>query len=180
MPRLEASSRASRKLPSEEYGPGMPTPTTFSLPTRVGRDDGGKRRIDTAAQSQQHAPEAAFADVVAGAEDQSFVHGLALVGEILVLVAQVGQVHDLPCAGLLGRSGTCPTGIDKHQVVAEGCGGGDDAALGIHGKTAAVEHQGVIAANLVHVDQRNPVAFGGSGERSGGAVLACPCGRETR
>ena len=33
MPRFEASWRASRTLPSEEYGPGMATPVTFSFPT---------------------------------------------------------------------------------------------------------------------------------------------------
>src|SRR2546422_1550132 len=33
MPRFCASCRASRKLPSDEYGPGMATPSTFSGPT---------------------------------------------------------------------------------------------------------------------------------------------------
>ena len=33
MPRLLASCAASSMLPCEEYGPGMPTPMTFSRPS---------------------------------------------------------------------------------------------------------------------------------------------------
>ena len=33
MPRFSASARASEMLPSDENGPGMPTPVTFSAPS---------------------------------------------------------------------------------------------------------------------------------------------------
>ena len=65
----------------------MPTPMTFSRPTRFDCDGGGERGIDAAAQADEHAREAAFADVVASAEDESLVDSFVFVGEVGVEIA---------------------------------------------------------------------------------------------
>src|SRR6266849_5109913 len=54
IPKFLARTTASFLLPSEEYGPGMETPSTFSAP----------------AQSDQHLLEAALLDVVVRSGDQ--------------------------------------------------------------------------------------------------------------
>ena len=54
-------------LCSEEYGPGMPTPVTFSRADRIDGDGGGERRIDAAAEADDHALKAALVDVIARA-----------------------------------------------------------------------------------------------------------------
>src|SRR5215472_9601449 len=46
-----------------------------------------ERRIDAAAQSNQDSLESALTDIVSCTEHESAIHGLMLVGEILVLIA---------------------------------------------------------------------------------------------
>ena len=120
-------------------------------------DGGGERGIDAAAEPDEHAREAALADVVARAEDQGFVDGFAFVGEVGVEVALAGD------------------GVDEDQVFGERRGGGDDFAVGIHGEAAAVEDQRVVAADLVDGD--DAARRGGARRRPTcrGAARACPC-----
>src|ERR1035441_8036386 len=86
--------------------------------------------MDAAAQSDEHAREAAFADVIAGTEDQGLVHGLVFVRQVRVQIA-------------LARDG-----VDEDEIFGERSGGSNDVAASVHGEAAAVEHQRVIPSDL--------------------------------
>ena len=79
MPRFSASCLASRRLPSEEYGPGMAYADDILCAESVDGDCSDERGVDAAAKPDDDFAEAAFADVIAGADDQSAESGFVLI-----------------------------------------------------------------------------------------------------
>ncbi len=142
MPRFSASRRASVIEWSEEYGPGHRDADHVLFSNGIHCQNRRERRIDAAAQPQQHALEAALPQIVAGAQHQRLVDRLVHVGE---------RFPNLSGARLRVR---------HHQGFLKGGSTGDDAAVGAHDKTAAVEYKLVIAADHVHVDGRDMIMAG--------------------
>ena len=105
-----------------------------------GGDDGG---VHTTAEADDGLGEFAFADVVARAEDESLVGAGDFVGRLLVDVAFAGG------------------GVEEDEVFFEGFGLGADFAGGGEGDARAIEDQGVVAADLVDVDDGTLVMEGG-------------------
>ena len=109
-------------------------------------DDGGQRGVDAAAQSEQHPPEAALANVVARAQFQSLVDRVALVGEVLAHIAGAGL------------------GVHQDQVFAERGAAGDHPSIRANRETASVKNELVVPAHLVDVDHGRRVPSRGGGE----------------
>ncbi len=112
-------------------------------------DGQGQRRIDAAGEAEHHALEAVLAHIVAHPEHQRAVHAGLLAGQ-----RRAG-------AGLRLH----PLGVDlqlgEEQAFLEGRGALQHMAVGGHHAGAAVEHQLVLTADLVDVDDRH-AALGGA------------------
>ncbi len=96
-----------------------------------GDDDGG---VNTAAETDDGFGEFAFADVVAGTEDQRLVGAGDFVGRLFVDVAFTGDR------------------VEEDDVVLEGFGLRGDSASGGEGSAGAIKDEGIIAADLIDVD----------------------------
>ena len=144
----------------------------------VGGDDGDERRVDAAGQTDDDVAEPVLGAVVASAEDERLVQ----------LVDRLEQLGDrvVDALGLLHRLGghehrrqrplrraaarveqALAVGgddrhVDDHEVLDELLAAVEQVALGVERQRAAVEHQLVLAADLVDVDERR-VAVGGAG-----------------
>ena len=79
MPRFSASCLASRRLPSEEYGPGMATPVDIFFAESFYGDCSDERGVNAAAEANDDFAEAAFADVIASADHQGAESGFVFV-----------------------------------------------------------------------------------------------------
>ena len=153
---------------------------------RVDRDDRHERGVDPARQPDHHVGEAVLLDVVAGAEHQRLVH-------LLVAAEEVGD-RRLPADGgiggrrgdvgdpgeldqrelLVGRPATrveeplavhrLHVEVDHQQVLDELGRAGEQLAVRVEGDGPTVEDQLVLAADLVHVDERAGRVGGAGGE----------------
>ena len=103
---------------------------------RVGRDRRGQRGVDAAGQAEDHAREAALARVVARAERQR-APDLGFDVEIV-----------------RGRERSRRRDIADHDVAVERAAARDDGAVGAEHAASPVEDEIVIAAELVHVRDR--------------------------
>ena len=106
---------------------------------RLGGDDRGQRGVDAAGEAEHDVGEAALADVVAHAEDQR-VPDLRLIG-----VSESGSIGPVRS----DRTRRC-RGRMRSRV--------RERALGIERTAPAVEHQVVVAAELIDVDDAHFVA----------------------
>ena len=70
--------------PCDEYGPGMPTPITFSGPTASAAIDRRERGIDAAAETDDRFLKSAFAHVVARAQHQRGIYAGFFACDLLV------------------------------------------------------------------------------------------------
>ena len=106
---------------------------------RVGSDRRHQRGIDAAAQRHDGFAEAAFAHIIASAQNQRAVSRLRVVGR-----------------RFLNRLGVA--GIDNHQVLFKRSGLGDQFSARIQGQRRPIKDQAVVAAHLVAQQHRNAVA----------------------
>src|SRR6266849_4533730 len=135
MLRFFASVTASALLPSDENGPGMETPSTFS-PESIHRDRCHHGGINSPAQSDEHFFEAAFLDVVVRPGDQRAIG----IGNFFVR-----QRVEFP----LPRSG-----VEQYEVLLKRkCLCGDFAVRGQR-HAGPVKNEAVVTPNLIHVDDR--------------------------
>ena len=110
-----------------------------------GGDGGHQGRVDAAAQAYEGLAKAAFAHVIARAQNQGAVGGLGVV--------VFGNRH-----------GRRVEGVDDDQVFLERGGLRNQLAARIEGQRGAVEDEAVVAAHLVRHQHRNRVAAGDSGQ----------------
>ena len=145
-----------------------------------------RRGVDAAGQADHHVGEAVLLDVVAGAEHQRLVHLVVAAEEVgdrrLPADSRVGgRRGDVGDPGqldqrelLVGRPATRveqPLAVDRlhvevdHQQVLDELGrAGEQLAVRVEGDGPAVEDQLVLAADLVHVDERAGRVGGAGGE----------------
>lgn len=97
-------------------------------------DGGGEGGVDSAGEAEDDGGEAAFADVIAQAEDQGFKDGFDAAGGSVQGSGGIGEVGD-------------------EEVFFEIFGLGDDFAGGVEDDAVAVEDELIVAADLVDVDQ---------------------------
>ena len=98
-----------------------------------------------------------LSDVVPRAEHQRFIDGFALVGQILVLIA--GARID----------------VNQNQILFERCAPKRSPSRCVHGEAAAVENQLVVAADLIHVDDRDLDSGARERRTFPAEALVCPC-----
>ena len=113
-------------------------------PERIDRDRGREGRVDAARQAEHHAGEAVLGDIVVQAQDHGAVDRLQVRqgrGDRAALHRLQALVGAAPPAGQ--RQRLDEAGRLRHQ-----------AAIGVQRERAAVEHQLVLAADLVDVEQR--------------------------
>ena len=105
--------------------------------------------------------EAALPHVIARAQHQSLIHGLVSRPEVLMPVARAG------------------IDIREDQVFLEG-GRAERSPRPRHSsQSCAVEHQLIVAANLVHLHHGHAVALGLGRQHFAAEARACPCERAT-
>ena len=96
--------------PGEEYSLGMPMPRTFSASEGFDGDGGDEGGVDASAKADEGFVEAAFADIVTGAEDEG-----------------------VPAAAMSSERGRGDrgawAGIDEDEVFGEGSCLGDDSPV---------------------------------------------------
>ena len=136
MPSFSAISRASRHAVIGRIRSRHADAGDVFFAHGFHRDHRGQRRIDAAAQADQHLRKSALADIIARAQHQRLINSFAFVGEIFMTIAGAGiEIH-------------------QHQVFFKGSRRGDHFARAVHRETGAVEHQLIVAAHLVHIDHR--------------------------
>ena len=123
----------------------MPMARTFSVPESIRCDGCDERRVDAAAQGDEGFAEAAFADVVAGAQDQSMIGGFSVV---------VGRIGDC------GRTER----IDDHEVFFKRFCLRDEVTVRVYGDGGAIEDEAVVAADLIAHEHGDAVATGNGGQ----------------
>ncbi len=146
---------------------------------RVGGDHRDERRVDAAGQADHDVAEAVLHDVVARAEHERLVQlgdrverRRQRIGDGLGALADGGG-RDLDRRQRCLRLATARVEqalavdrgdrhVDDEQVLDELGTAGEQRAVGVEGERAAVEHQLVLAADLVDVHQRG-VRVGGPG-----------------
>ena len=105
---------------------------------------GGHRRhqrgVDAAGQAQAHAGEPVLRHVVLQAQHAGGVH----------LLVRVGKVRDVARRLMLGVR----VEIEESQMLHEHRGTFQQRAVAVDNEAAAVEHQVILTADLVHVDHR--------------------------
>jgi hypothetical protein len=153
---------------------------------RVGGDGRHQAGIDPAGERDQHPLEAVLADVVPGGDDQRAVD--LLLGALrarqpgrhrrarVVQLAAGPHLPDLEARVRLGRRGAARTvgqagggalldhQVDQQQLLLEGGGARPQAALWVQVDALPLEHQLVLAADLVHVQQVDPVVGRAGGQ----------------
>ncbi len=115
---------------------------TFSGPTASAAIDGGQRRVDSSAESDNRFLKSAFAHVVAGAKYERRI-GAGFITRNLF-------VH-LPGQGLR---------VEDNEILFERTPLCDDLSFAIENKARPVEEQAVVAAHLIHEYHRNFVLTG--------------------
>ena len=135
---------------------------------RIHRDRRAQRQIDAAGNPEQHARKTVLADIVAHAEH---------AGGVIALVAVDDRRHRSRAA----PAGRCPVPDQGGDVFLERRQLRRDRKIGVQRERGAVEHQFVLAADLVEIDQRRP-AFGDAGhrDRQPQIVLVARIGRAVR
>ena len=116
-------------------------------PQRVDRDRGRERGIDAAREAQHDAGEAVLVDIVAQAQD----HGAV---DRLERPAGAGRSGRARPAARRSSAPRSPAG--QRQRLDEAGRLRHQPAVGVEREGAAVEHQLVLAADLVDVEQRQP------------------------
>ena len=112
-------------------------------PERIDRDRGRERRIDAAREPQHDAREAVLLDVVAQAQAHRAIDRLEAEGRRRDLALDAG-----PALVLL------PLPAGDQQLLLERPALRGEAPVGVEHEGRAIEHQLVLAADLVAVDQR--------------------------
>ncbi len=135
---------------------------------RVDRDRRAQRGIDAAGDAEQYAGKSVLADVVAQAQH---------TGRVIALVA-LDQRHDRPgTAPAVGALGP----VQRDDALLEGGQLRRDRKIGVERERRAVEHQFVLSADLVEIDQRQ-AALGDASDRDRQPeiVLVARVGRAVR
>ena len=133
--------RAGRRI-----GSGHAHANHVFRPQGLSRDAGGEGGIDATAESDDHALEAAFANVVTRAQDECCIRAGFLPWYLLVHLA--GQL----------------VGIEVNQVFFKRLALRDHLAGGIQNQAGTVKHQVVIAADLIDHGDRDLVLPGDRGQ----------------
>ena len=126
-------------------GSGHGHPEDVFFAERGNSQRGGHRRIDPAAQPDDHLLESAFGQIIVESEHQRFVH-----------VAHIVVRREFRRSG--GRNG------DQRNIFAEPRQLVDDRAIAIENEGVTVENKLVIASDKVRVDEGNAEIFGDSAE----------------
>jgi len=103
---------------------------------RIHRDGQRHRRVDAAAQAEQHPGETALANIVAHRQHQCLPH-------LRLEAADLGRI-------------ACRVGVDDGDRLGASREPVQHPAVGGHGDAAAVEHQFILTTDSVEVDQRQP------------------------
>ena len=135
---------------------------------RIDRDRRAERGIDAAGNAEQHAGKAVLADVVAQAEHAGRVVGLVALG---LLGDRPGAA---PVVAVPGEPQRGDALLERRQLRSE-------REIAVERERRAVEHQLVLAADLVEIDQRQ-AAFGDPRHRhrQPHVVLVAGIGRAVR
>ena len=132
------------------------------LADRIHRDGRGERRIDAAAEPDEHALEAALANVIARAQDQRLIDGFAFVGKF---------------------SWRSPVSVSVSTSTRSSSNDAAEAITSpsrIHGEAGAIENQLIVAAHLVDIDDGHAETAAPWRRKFRAAARACPCDRARR
>ena len=135
---------------------------------RIDRDRRTQRGIDAAGNAEQHAGKAVLADVVAQAQH---------AGRVIALVALDQRHHGPGAAPAVGALGPA----QRDDALLEGGQLRRDRKIGVERERRTIEHQFVLSADLVEIDQRQ-AALGNTGncDRQPQIVLVARIGRAVR
>ena len=123
-------------------------------PEGIHRDHGHERRVDATGEPEHHLTEAVLAHVVARAEHERAIHLLGLGGPGRPLLGGEAVVVDL----------------DDQEVFVEPRGATGDRAIRRHDQRSSVEHELVLPADGVDVDDPG-AGLGGTRPQDVGALL---------
>ena len=126
---------------------GQHDATDATCSERIGRQRRHQRRVDAARKPEHDPLEAVLVDIVAQAQ-----HAGEIVGPVALFDRNDRSVDAAPAI-----AGALPSqGLDGFTKVRELEG---ERAIGVQAERRAVEHKLVLAADLVHIDERQ-IAFG--------------------